>query len=115
LLSANINPTTGYLGLPISGGPVKLNARIGCAPVLTVSSSYTHWGISPTNVDQNVGNGPSATIWKTQYENQRAITIDAAFLSELSGKYLVCKIVHQDNRFTGININPTGLASLFVP
>jgi hypothetical protein len=115
LLAANLNPTTGYLGVPISGGPVILNARIGCAPVLLVSSSYTHWGISPTNVDQNVGNGPGATVWKTQYENQRTITIDATLLSELSGKYLVCKIVHDDARFTGINLQPKGLASLFVP
>jgi hypothetical protein len=115
LISANLNPTTGFLPLGISGGPVKLGAVIGCAPILTVSSSYTHWGISPSSVDQNVGNGPGATVWKTQYENQRTITIDAALLSELSGKYLVCKIVHDDARFTGINLQPKGLASLFVP
>jgi hypothetical protein len=111
LLAANLNPVTGYLGVPISG-VATLNAQIGCSPVLLVSSSYTHWGISPTSVSQNVG--PGATVWKTQYENQRVITIDATLLSELSGKYLVCKIVHDDARFTGINLQPKGLASLFV-
>jgi hypothetical protein len=113
-LSANLDPRTGFLPLGISGGPVKLGAVIGCAPVLTVSSSYTHWGISPTSVNQGVESGPGATVWKTQFENQRSITIDANLLSELSGKYLVCKIVHDDARFTGINLQPKGLASLFV-
>ena len=94
---------------------MRLNAIIGCQPVLTASSSYTDWGISPSSVDQNVGNGPNATIWKTKYVNERAITIDQTLLSELSGKYLVCKIRHQDGRFTGINEMPTGLASLFLP